>query len=439
MLASAPGRLRVGADGRSLVRADGEEFFWLGDTAWELAHRLDREEVEHYLCRRQAQGFTVIQTVALAELEGLTKPNAYGHLPLIDADPARPDVRPGESDYWDHLDFVIDAAARHGMIVGLLPTWGSYVTDAWGEHARIFDADKAAVYGRWLAQRYRHKPNLVWINGGDCAGDHGGDELAVWRALATAIKAEDPGHLMTFHPRGHMSSSAWFHDDAWLDFNMCQSGHGRCPESMESYRYIEADYARAPAKPCLDGEPCYEDIPIDLDPDGAAGLWTAAEVRRKAYWSLFAGAFGFTYGQNSVWQMHRPGDPVRLAARLDWQTALDRPGAGQMQWVKKLMLSHPMAGRIPDQSIIVGDVGAGIERVQSTRGAGYAMVYTPTGGPFTADLAALGGPLVRAKWYDPRTGDTTDLGEFEPQPREFRAPGACGPGNDWVLVLDYPT
>ena len=37
-------RLRVSDNKRFLVHEDGKPFFWLGDTAWELFHRLDREQ-----------------------------------------------------------------------------------------------------------------------------------------------------------------------------------------------------------------------------------------------------------------------------------------------------------------------------------------------------------------------------------------------------------
>lgn len=82
------GNLRVTADGHRLEHTDGTPFLYLGDTAWELFHRLNREEAETYLEKRRGQGFTVIQAVALAELGGVTTPNAYGDLPLIDADPS---------------------------------------------------------------------------------------------------------------------------------------------------------------------------------------------------------------------------------------------------------------------------------------------------------------------------------------------------------------
>src|SRR4026208_402762 len=87
------GRLKVSENKRFLVKADGKPFFWLGDTAWELFHRLNREDADRYLDDRARQGFTVLQAVALAELDGLNDPNAYGHRPLIENDPMRPDVK----------------------------------------------------------------------------------------------------------------------------------------------------------------------------------------------------------------------------------------------------------------------------------------------------------------------------------------------------------
>ena len=50
---------------------DGKPFFWMGDTAWELFHRLNKEEADRYLKRRSEQGFTVVQAVVLAEMDGL--------------------------------------------------------------------------------------------------------------------------------------------------------------------------------------------------------------------------------------------------------------------------------------------------------------------------------------------------------------------------------
>ena len=117
-------RLRVSDNHRFLVTADGKPFFWLGDTTWELFHRLNRQQAEQLLDNRAKNGFNVIQAVAIAELDGHSDPDPYGHLPLTDLDPARPAVKDGpDNDYWDHVDFVVQAANRRGIYVGFLPTW----------------------------------------------------------------------------------------------------------------------------------------------------------------------------------------------------------------------------------------------------------------------------------------------------------------------------
>jgi hypothetical protein len=58
--AGALPQLKVSDNGRFLIQQDGRPFFWLGDTAWELFHRLSREDGDHYLKDRAAKGFTVI-------------------------------------------------------------------------------------------------------------------------------------------------------------------------------------------------------------------------------------------------------------------------------------------------------------------------------------------------------------------------------------------
>lgn len=94
-------RLRVSDNHRFLVTEDGKTFFYLADTAWELFHRLNQEEAEKYLADRAAKGFNVIQVVVLAEQAGLSEPNAYGHLPLVDkTDPTRPATIHQENQPW---------------------------------------------------------------------------------------------------------------------------------------------------------------------------------------------------------------------------------------------------------------------------------------------------------------------------------------------------
>ena len=202
------GRLKVSDNKRFLVKADGTPFFWLGDTGWELFHRLNREDADRYLKNRADKGFTVIQAVALAEFDGLTKPNAYGHLPLIGNDPTKPDVKDGaDNDYWDHVDYIIKKADDLGLYIALLPTWGDKWNKKWGVGPEIFNPQNAAIYGEWIGRRYKDAPNIIWILGGDRPVENE-TQKEVIRNMAGALRKADGGlHLMSFHPTGGRGSS----------------------------------------------------------------------------------------------------------------------------------------------------------------------------------------------------------------------------------------
>lgn len=432
-------RIVVSANHRFLQYEDGSPFFWLGDTAWLLFQQLDRAETLRYLDDRERKGFDVVQVMLLHAPD---MKNAYGAVALDHGDPARPTVtqgddpaRPGQYDYWDHVDWVVRQAARRGIQVALVPAWGSLVKDG------VLGESNATAYATFLAERYRAHPNIVWVLGGDIRGDV---HPEIWRAMGRMLKRLDPGHLITFHPFGRTSSAAWFHDDAWLDFDMFQSGHRRYDQDTapgakgeDNWRYVAEDYARTPTKPTLDGEPSYEKIPQGLH-DLTQPYWTDADVRRYAYWSVFAGAFGHTYGDNAVFQMYKPGDgPGAYGPRNYWYEAIDDPGAGQMQHLKRLMLSRPFLERIPDQSLIAGENGTRYERVIATRGSSYLFAYTYTGRLFDVRMGVISGKRVRGWWYDPRDGRAREIGGFANRGvRTFTPPGSPGAGNDWVLVLD---
>ncbi len=437
------GRLVVSENNRFLQYENGKPFFWLGDTAWLLFKKLDRAEVEVYLENRRRKGFNVVQAILL---HSLPERNAYRDAPLVDDNPAQPLTTPGnnpedesEYDYWDHVDFVIDKAAEKGIYMAMLPTWGLNVKRGY------FTVQNARKYGKWLAERYRDKHNIIWINGGDIRGDYNRE---IWQALGTALHEADTNHLMSFHPFGRTQSSMWFHNEEWLDFNMFQSGHRRYDQRRrtddaatwkgeDNWKYVLEDYAKIPRKPTLDGEPSYENIPQGLH-DPNEPYWQDRDVRRYAYWSVFAGAFGHTYGNNAVMQMHKPnsgeGD---YSVRNYWYEAIDEPGAGQMRYLKALILSRPFFERIFDPFIIAGENGEKYDYVIATRGESYAFIYTYTGRNVDVSLGKISGEKVKAWWYNPRNGKAELLGFFENKGvRNFDLPGLKKEGNDWVLVLD---
>lgn len=433
------GPLRVSVDGHFLQYADGRPFFWLGDTAWELFHRLDRDEADLYIADRAAKGYTVIQAVALAEMDGLGTPNAYGHLPLVDRDPSRPATRDGEAnDYWDHVDYIVGKIGEAGMYVGLLPTWGSN----WSDGNPIFDERNAEKYGRFIAERYRDC-NVIWILGGDRNPDDARKQ-AVVRAMARGIRSVDRDNLITFHPAGWRGSAEWFHDEGWLSFNARQNGH---TPRYQSYHNTLVDYLRTPAKPVVDIEPLYEDHPLEFRPDDE-GHSTAADVRRALYWDVFDGACGVTYGHHSVWQMYDPDKgraPVNRPL-MPWREALDRPAAVQAGYLRRLMESRPYFTRIPAPDFIIpAEVasavpgGNGRYRMTATMDAegSYAMVYVPCGRTFSVRADMLKAKKIVAWWFCPRTGRAKRAGVFDNDGRPLTfVPPAVGEADDAVLVLD---
>lgn len=422
-----PGNLKVSENQRYLVFEDDTPFFWMGDTAWELFHRLNKEETKSYLENRRAQGFTVIQAVILAELDGLNTPNAEGNKPLIDNDPARPN-----EEYFKHVDWVIKQAEEKGLFIGLLPTWGDKVDKQWGVGPEIFNPENAFTYGSWLGNRYKNFANIIWINGGDRSG--GGENTAIWDALARGIKSADTNHLMTFHPWGEHSSSEWFHDREWLDFNMMQTGHGQRSYAIYK-RLMLPDYNLHPVKPSFDGEPRYEDHPVGWKPD-ILGWFDEADVRQAMYWNLFSGGFGHTYGAHPIWQMKTSErDPIGLV-RNNWYDVLDLPGAWDLIHARKLLESRPFLSRYPDQSIILNPYVPETDFIVATRGEGYAMIYCPTGWNPIIDLQKLGYAEIQSWWYNPRTGEVTNAGKIKgEESKTFLTPGN-GRGQDWILVLD---
>ena len=428
LIQTVAAQFSISSNHRYLLK-EGKPFFWLGDTGWELFHRLNREEADRYLKRRSEQGFTVIQAVVLAEMDGMHTANAYGETPLINDDPSKPNEK-----YFEHVDYIIDKAGSYNINIGLLPTWGDKIfKDRWGKGPEIFNKQNAAVYAGWLADRYKNKTNIIWILGGD-RNPRNDTDIAIWRSMGNAIKKTTDGKaLISFHPQPNNTGSAqWFHHDSWLDFNMFQTGHCR---NTAVYDKMQVVYNMLPSKPVMDAEPVYEDHPVCFNVKDL-GTSSAYDVRKAAYLDLFSGAFGHTYGCHDIWQMYSSKyEPVN-GPHLFWPEAMELPGANQMIHVRKLIESYPALDRVPDQSLIKENSYTAGERIQATRGTDYLFVYTAVGKPFTVELEKIKGDKLQSYWYNPRDGKTTVAEIIDNKGARKYTPPSSGYGQDWVLVLD---
>lgn len=428
--------LKISPNGRYITKNDGSPFLWLADTAWELFHKLNKEEAVEYLTARASQQFAVIQAVALSEFDGLTAFNAYGRAPLLknkdgNFDPEVPDLDKSKGDYtyWEHVDFIIDTAGSLGLYIGLLPTWGDKYNVKWGKGPEIFTPENAYSYGKWIGARYKDKNNIIWIMGGDRPIETDIHKLIV-RNMAVGIKESVSGrHLMTYHPSGFSSSSEYVHNESWLDFNMIQSGHGGI--NIKNYEFIQKDYSLIPIKPTLDGEPRYEDHPVDFKAEN--GYFNDYDVRMAAYWSMLSGAFGHTYGHHSIWSFNTDKTDY---FPLKWREALYSPGAEQMKHLKSLFLSRPLQELTPCQTLLNKNY-TGANYIPAARGQKYAYMYTPNGLDIHVNMDTINEDTVISQWYNPRKGVYKFVGSTKNKGIIDFIPPSSGRNNDWILVLDF--
>src|SRR5687767_5610360 len=97
---------------------------------------------------------------------------------------------------------------------------------------------------------------------------------------------------MTYHTtRRDPSSSAWFHDDRWLDFNSVQS------EYHSITKKVDADWRKLPTKPTNVMETRYED-----EPSVDRIMFTGAfKQRYQMYHAVLAGSLGYAYGHGRIY------------------------------------------------------------------------------------------------------------------------------------------
>jgi hypothetical protein len=434
------GPLRISGDDHFLQHADGTPFFWLADTAWALHQNLSRDDVVRYLDDGAAAGFNVIQLMSVNAWALNDWKNYYGDVPYLDDSAAK--LNP---PFWQHLDWVIDQAAARGLFV-LLVYGSPGRTDNHGAVTRT--PAEAYAYGNALGMLYRDKPNLIWSGGIDVNPDDVKRVslmgMAGWHAMAEGVadgasgvqnldrQADWSSTLMTYHPRGGSTSSTWFHDAPWLDFNGAQIGW----KGSTLLQTLDADYARKPSKPVVNIEPWYEQCTWKTPP---VDDW---DVRLQAYQSVFAGACGHTYGHHDIWPFDSPGS--EYAKR--WREALPAPGRMQMRHLRQLLESQSQAGRVPLSKFVTPRERQTAEpllltqRIAATGGVdgSWAFVYTPRGASFSVDLASLNGRQVTAHWFDPRTGELQSLGTLDKNRRKaFDPPGEPGSRNDWILRLTF--
>ena len=374
---------RVGDNRHYLIGPDGEPFFWQGDTEWELFYLLTVQDAKDLLRARKAQGFTVIQAMC----DGLFPkwipidklPPSDALMPWLNNNP----LTPNEA-FFKRMDAIVASAKenRQVLLVGVY-----HLEDVQTKRITI---NNVSAWTRWLAHRYKDVANIVWTM---YAAPDASSAPMVLAAVKGLKEGDGSSHLITLHPEGAAGSSSFMHSELSLNtFQSLTGGH-------LNYEFAQADYARAPTKPVVNGEARYE---------ADKGV-TPFDVRRSAWWSYLAGA-SFSYGHIKNW-----------TSPSSWREWVDAPGAKQIEVIGRLLRSLTWWKLIPDQSILIEAGGRAAAR---SANGDWILVYLPSNAPVTLKLDSISASKASVSWINPLNGEKTTVGSYSTSSRPTLTPPA---------------
>lgn len=409
------GGLAASSNGRYLTDSEQRPFLLQGEAAWSLIVTLAKPDASEYLQNRREKGFSAI-LVNLIEHKFCKNPprNAEGEAPFTTAgDFSTPNER-----YFEHADWILQEASKHGIYVLLAPIYLGYkgTNEGWTEELMALSPAKCLEYGRFLGRRYKGFDNIVWVMGGDRNPEAALERIDL---IALGIREHDTTHLFTGHCAPEVDAAEQYGGGGWLNFN-----------TVYTYELIHprlyGAYNRKPAEPFILIESTYE------------GEHNSSEVqiRRQAYWTVLCGGFGHVFGNNPIWHFDGPG---LFPVKDTWRQAMDLTGSVSMQHWGDLFRSRKWYELVPDlrHEVVTKGLGEflGLDYLAAARtpDGSTVIAYMPTSRTITVDTSKISGSKANAWWFDPRSGEASPADSHATQGlAEYSPPG---PG-DWVLVLD---
>jgi len=424
-------------DGLFLSHRDGKPFFWLADTWWMgFTARLPLADGFAKLTRdRVDKGFNVVQIVAglYPDMEPFDErgANEAGF-------PWDPDFKVVNPAYFDAADKKIAYLVENGVTPCVVGCWGFYMKVAGVENLKRHWQNLIA---RWAAYP------VVWCVCGEAnmafyddasvsPEEHLKNSRRDWNEVTKFVRGADPFHrLVTIHPtqNGHEQ----IEDESLLDLDMLQTGHSGFMTLAPTLRQVKKAVDRKKL-PVVNSEACYEGICNS----------SFADVQRYLFWSNFMlGACGHTYGANGIWQLNTKEKPYGASPHgahwgdASWEDAAALPGSFQLGAAKKFIsrfewwrferrqewTDKPCSYENVDGLFCVGIPGE------------VRLIFKPFfGGNFWGTDKIFGiekDAAYRACYFNPVTGEETDLGIVEPDEDGAWTTPRVKAFQDWVVAL----
>ncbi|MGV2829114.1 apiosidase-like domain-containing protein [Myxosarcina sp. GI1(2024)] len=403
-----PTKLKIDSSKRFLVRADDSPFVWIGDTFWKFS-KLSREQRLQLLDDRKSKGFNVVMvrvgTGTKGEPAGFT-----GNLEPIES-------------HFQELDHLVAAANERGMYIAIATGWWYIVRD--------FDAEALYKFGKFIGDRYKNNDNIIWLGAGESGSHHRKQELAFskLKSLIRGIRDGDTGNkLLTVHA-DYQRGTSLSDTNELVDFKNWQTSQWCCPDDLPRqdvrnwtvWEAIAYDYEQLPTKPTFDGEAWFENTNL-----GGGAPAKPYNIRRRAYFTIFAGGFGHSYGGSGIWDV-----------TSNFSQALQYEGATQIGYLSQLLhaLGNDFLKLRPAQSMVISGQSSDYDRhIQATSAndGSYALVYTAGTSNFALDLSQFRTESISAMWFNPRT---KELSERNRVGRSSLVNFTTPENGDWVLVL----
>lgn len=448
------GFIRATANGHALEHADGTPFFLLGDTWWPVPtfrYRWFADDkprpigpgmgLKDAIRFRKAQGFNCIAMIAafphwandgkpsaIAMPDGTSVRDAWGQAGtksaknMQDEDGNRPFLFPGKVPgfedvvpdldrinpaYFKNMDRKIDYLNSQGFIPFIEPArrdigqvWKKYYD--WPEsYTRYIEY----IWSRYQANNCIFSPIHFDWNARTIPPDE-------WNVAANKV-IDDYGHppfgtLVTLNSPGS-SLRAFGHVDKARWITMHQVGNQR---EHKYYAYLTEMFNTSPVIPCLNGEPYYDGFQ-KKHAVGGTDL-SALYVRSGMYGSVLSGGLaGHIHGAQGLWA----GDIEEAAESKIWD-ALGWSAGAQMQHLRTFVMSEGAKYRnlIPSAELISPNKSGkdegftGWAYCARTPDKEFFLLYFERDCPKATLSGAIPGAQYTARWFNPRTGDLSDVG-----------------------------